>query len=373
VYFHNETPFETLFTVGYGKDGRERIIVVTKASFHLRDTPGRSGALEPCAQHRALVEADEFEGDPGASAPLRETDFAHYKPACDVFLLGSAYACGQTVTAVTLQVGSWNKSFQVWGPRHWQARTLRGWRISDPKPFEIQSISYGCAWGGTVVAPGRPEHSTYYPENPVGVGYHPRGGDLDGKPAPNTQQPGDHIDSPAGRYRPMSFGPIGRSWLPRRSYTGTYDAAWLANRVPYLPEDFDDRYFQGAPPDQQITYPRGGEAVELLGLTPERALRCVLPRLTVPVLFVPHTGDPVCVDSRVDTILFEPDAGVVSLTARAVHICRRNAFELSDLIIGGNQATWSAKRRAEQAHKTFYPGLGALVRGRMRKPFDDSE
>jgi len=38
-------------------------------------------------------------------------------------------------------------------------------------------------------------------------------------------------------------------------YSGTYDEAWQRDMAPLLPEDFDEQFFQRAPPDQQIPYP----------------------------------------------------------------------------------------------------------------------
>ena len=54
----------------------------------------------------------------------------------------------------------------------------------------------------------------------------------------------------------MSFGPMGRGWPGRIEYGGTYDQNWIDNIFPFLPPDFDDRYFQMAPPDQQTPAPR---------------------------------------------------------------------------------------------------------------------
>ena len=54
----------------------------------------------------------------------------------------------------------------------------------------------------------------------------------------------------------MSFGPMGRGWPGRIEYGGTYDQNWIDNIFPFLPPDFDDRYFQMAPPDQQIDLPK---------------------------------------------------------------------------------------------------------------------
>ena len=50
----------------------------------------------------------------------------------------------------------------------------------------------------------------------------------------------------------MSFGPIGRNFKSRVTLAGTYDKKWLDEIYPFLPADFDEQYYQAAPPDQQI-------------------------------------------------------------------------------------------------------------------------
>ncbi|MBN6151684.1 DUF2169 domain-containing protein [Xanthomonas sp. AmX2] len=49
---------------------------------------------------------------------------------------------------------------------------------------------------------------------------------------------------------------------------------------PFLPQDFDNRYFQAAPDDQQIPCLRGGEDVLLLNLTPRSARAFASPKWT---------------------------------------------------------------------------------------------
>ncbi len=49
----------------------------------------------------------------------------------------------------------------------------------------------------------------------------------------------------------MAFGPIGRSWQQRIKWAGTYDDQWMRHQYPFLPNDFDEHYFQAAPEDQQ--------------------------------------------------------------------------------------------------------------------------
>ena len=56
---------------------------------------------------------------------------------------------------------------------------------------------------------------------------------------------------------------------PRYPYAGTYDQHWIDEVFPFLPADFDDRYYQAAPEDQWIDEPQGGEEVVLVNLTPE--------------------------------------------------------------------------------------------------------
>ena len=45
----------------------------------------------------------------------------------------------------------------------------------------------------------------------------------------------------------MAFGPVGRSWQPRIRWAGTYDQKWMDEKFPFLPEDFDERYYQCRP------------------------------------------------------------------------------------------------------------------------------
>jgi hypothetical protein len=63
--------------------GRQYLVVVAKAEFVV----GRSVVI-PADVQPTLVEADSFEGDPASSAPVEESDFAPFKPYCDVLLNG---------------------------------------------------------------------------------------------------------------------------------------------------------------------------------------------------------------------------------------------------------------------------------------------
>jgi hypothetical protein len=66
------------------------------------------------------------------------------------------------------------------------------------------------------------------------------------------------------------FGPVRRDESPRKRYAGTYDATWVADRMPLLPTDFDPRFNQVAPARQIISpHLRGFEPVRLTGFNGE--------------------------------------------------------------------------------------------------------
>jgi len=68
--------------------------------------------------------------------------------------------------------------------------------------------------------------------------------------------------------------------MPRRRYAGTYDAKWMEERAPLLPLDFDERFYNAAPPP--LVAPgrlAGGEPVEVTGCTPQGRLVFTLPRV----------------------------------------------------------------------------------------------
>ena len=122
---------------------------------------------------------------------------------------------------------------------------------------------------------------------------------------------------PAGHYRPMAFGPIGRAWQPRRSTPAPTTSKWLDEVFPFLPADFDERYYQAAPEDQQIDCLRGGEEVELVNLTHEGRTRFNLPQVRVPVEFSRLDGGRETKDAVIDSLLLEPDQGRFMLCWRA--------------------------------------------------------
>lgn len=314
------------------------------------------------AEQRPFVFADTFTGEPGLSAVRRESELALRKPKCDVLLIGSAYAPqGKTVSSVpvALCIGRMTKHFEVLGKRHWTVGIV-GLKPSRAEPFTTMPISYDCAFGGGERVKGNPELRNTYVSNPVGIGFFEKApdGEILGHPVPNTQDPADPILSPRRRYRPMAFGPVGRNFAPRARFGGTYDDTWLESTFPFPPRDFDDRYFQAAPEDQQIPHPAGGELVQLLNLTPVPQPPFTLPALSPPVEVTHASFGRVAAEARLDTIHLEPDTSRCELVWRASFPLRRGLHHVRQVVVGRMPRGWY---RARSIGKPYYSSLGKLV------------
>jgi len=357
----NATPYQAGWTMGFERDGREMLIVMVKATFQIPGNPGEEPPLAP--EQVDLTEADISSGEPGFSAIVYESDYAHRKPFCDVLLNGSAYAPGGREVreiGVGLRVGGMEKVFKVIGDRHWEVGLLTG--VSPPKPFGVMPVSYDCAFGG--FDDSDPDLLRVYNQNPAGRGYSHHMKKLDGRPLPNTEKIGQIVENPNGNYQPMAFGPIGRAWEPRCKFAGTYTREWVQTRAPFWPDDFDYRHFQAAPPDQQIPYLQGGEEVVLINLSPRGETRFRLPVIPMPVVFIPYQGKDHNVNAVIDTLLLEPDLNRFSIAWRASMAMRRSVFDIREAIVGQMSEAWHRARRFPG--KTYYKNLDELVRARKR-------
>ena len=260
-----------------------------------------------------------------------------------------------------MKVADMGKTFLVSGKRHWEAGAT-GIYPSEAEAFTYQPISYDLAFGGIDNFLADEKHHVPYMLNPVGRGYHKHLNSnlVDGTPMPHTEQVNHRIDKPHDNYQPMAFGPVGRGWEPRSQYAGTYDEAWLDDQFPFLPGDFDNRYFQGAPLDQQIAYPQGGEEVILINLTPGGGrVRFQLPQVDMPVVFFHKKGEKYQTHAVIDTIVFEPDKWLFTMTWRTSMPLKKSIFEIPQILVGHMSRGWW---RARELGKTWYPSLAHLER-----------
>lgn len=339
----NETPFAAERTFVRDRDGAEVWLVAVRGTFDI--LPG--GELRVAEKQPPVVLAPAYRGDPSASSLLCDSDLVRTKLATDVLVNGSAYAPGgRPVPEVTvgLTVGPIQKRLTVTGDRVVRSG-LFGVKASDPAPFVTKPINYEHAFGGTVVDPRDPAKSTREDANPVGIG-------LDGsvdRPLPNVMYAGDTV-RPRARMRPAGFGPIASYWAPRVKRAGTYDAAWEATRQPLVPIDFDDRFFQAAPDDQQVPgFLRGGEEVVLQNLSPEGSLRFNLPRVTLGFATRIDGGTT---NHRADlhTVSIEPDERRLVMVWHTALPCHHTLYTLKGCtVFEKKRIDWRASSAAEEA------------------------
>ncbi|MBS0447266.1 MAG: DUF2169 domain-containing protein [Proteobacteria bacterium] len=275
---NNDSPFEAKSSLVCDRNGASQWVVAIKGTYRLlRD--GRV-ALANRDEQAPIHESPRHRGDPLTTSLAGECELDYVRQHTDVLLHGSAYAPGGRPVAeldVTLMVAGMTKTLRVFGDRRWR-RGVTGPEIGSIGPFVVMPIVYERAYGGSEAGGDTPG---FEPRNPVGAGYASTARRALGQPIPNIEYPGGLIGSWRDRPCPAGFGPIARHWLPRRQLAGTYDAAWERDRLPLLPLDFDERFYQCAPADQQAQgYLRGGEPVLLRNLSPQGEWRLHLPAET---------------------------------------------------------------------------------------------
>jgi hypothetical protein len=206
-------------------------------------------------------------------------------------------------------------------------------------------IAWERSFGGT--DPDEP--SAFEPRNPVGCGVRKRVADLKGQPAPSFEDPRAPIAEAGVKATPVGLGPVAPHWLPRRGWAGTYDEAWQKERFPLLPENFDPRFLNAAPLDQQLDGYQPGELVRLGFLGVAARDEFALPALA-PTVTVVDGKTIVEVAPRVDTIVIAPAERRVSVVARALHLPAPQGGPLKLVYVG---RLTRGQRRALEVGKPY--------------------
>ncbi len=382
----NHTPWPSQYFQHVDPHGEVFHVMVTRMSYALvglaslgMGSTATATVVTPtllASEHQLpLVEADTCIGAMNETSVLQESDFAPYKPKCDVLLINAvAYAPGGTPQArwpVGFRLGELQKAFHVTGPRHFERSltTLGLLQVSEPEPATEVALCYEHAYGGPNViadklkldayaenkdvpadtrkraqqiAEAQPE---FFAQNPIGCGRDPDSAErLKASIKEIEQQAGispssasslahtarrapqiEALNTPfTGQqsYPVIGVGPLARWWLPRRALAGTHDAAWKATQWPKSPLDHDYGYWNCAPEDQQIDYPKGGEPVALLNLTPgsrtESPVRFALPEQDLQLLVRLQVGAMLFAPMHIDTVIIDLKAGVLSIVRRAL-------------------------------------------------------
>jgi len=298
----NQSEFEALPQMLLHRTG-ERLVVIVKATFLLSRQHSEL-QLAPPELARPIRMTDEMWGEPDVESVRYPSDLCCYKPATDVIGVVTAWAPGgQAVPQFDtyLRVGALARAVRVCGLRVWEAR---GAGVSSPRPITSLDVRYDYAFGGRDVSDEA--RVVEDARNPVGRGVAREAERLTHVLAPQLEDPAEPLRSASQRPAPAAYGAIGRSYLPRRNLTGTYDAAWKDFRAPLPPPDEDDRFHQAASPGLIASPPlEGGEACALLNLTPDGPVQFTLPRVKLEVLFDVRGRNPELVLPHLDTVLID--------------------------------------------------------------------
>ena len=307
-FLRNRTPLAAERNWTRDARGVHGYIVAVRGTYAI----GPDGRLRLEDEQPPPVLEPEHLGEPGRSSLRRDSDLLEPKPTTDVVVLGHAYAPkGKAVASLTvgLRAGVLEKQLIVHGNRvYYEGAT--GLTTTTPTPFTQQPILYELAFGGGDTSDPDPRRHQIDERNPVGRGFPSKGSLWKEKPAHCIELVG-RDPATAG---PAGFGPVDRSWLPRRTLAGTYDASWIETKMPLLPDDYDPRFGMSAPADQQSPEPFvGGERIGVTNMTPEGTLLFELPRLDLR-LSTEVRGRTQDHGAHMTSVVIEPDLRRVSVT-----------------------------------------------------------
>lgn len=324
----NRTPFAAERGWVRDREGAEIWLVAVKATYDIKP----DDSTEISKDQPPVLRIPEHFGEPGKSSIKYEADLILTKKTTDVLVVGHACARqGKPIKQmdVGFRIGNMQKIVRVFGDRRWNGST-----ISEPEPFTKMPLVYERAFGGVDSKSKHPERDWDW-RNPVGTGFAISKENASGLALPNIEDPKALIASWKDRPSPAGFGALCSHWQPRASFAGTYDDNWMKTRQPLLPQDFDDRFFQCAPADQQMPqYLRGGEPVLLAGFTAGDPLRFALPKIFLG--FETHFYDgsrEIHKNRALHSVIIEPDFPRVSLVWHSSFPCHFKVQKLNRTVV----------------------------------------
>ncbi|MDA9556564.1 DUF2169 domain-containing protein [Vibrio sp.] len=247
------------------KEGRSFWLVSVKRQFQYD-----SSSHNPWQEIKAseISSTAVYSGSPGESSLLTEREIGFVKHNTDVVLTGRVRTpFGSQVTQYQCQFvveGHFSKTLKIVGERKW-VTDLGGITISHPLAFNECPMDYGLAMGGDE-------------RNKIGVGIDTDDRKMTESVVPRIFYPNQDWSLNHKGIKTAGFGPISPFFQGRAQYAGTYDEEWQEERHPLLPSDFDHRFYQSAPSDQQCKgHLSGNELVRLVGFASEGELQFVVP------------------------------------------------------------------------------------------------
>ena len=325
---NNRTPFAAERTWVRDINGAEIWIVAVKCTFDIKP----DGTTEVAREQPPVVMAPEYiDPDSPAKSSLKyDMDLIRTKITTDIILQGHAYAPENkpvTELEVGFRVGPVVKQLHITGDRTWKNKSP-----SQPKPFTKMPLIYERAFGGFDPETLESETPQWDVRNPLGTGFSLKASGIEEVSLPNIEYPAQLIRKWSDRPQPAGFGPLCTHWQPRASLAGTYDDKWQQERLPLLPNDFNDKHYQCAPVDQQAPqFLNGNEPVALLNLTPGGKMHFNLPRVFFGFETFFYTGEHQLHERpKLHAVIIEPDYPRVSLVWHTALPCHPKVLKLKE-------------------------------------------
>lgn len=316
--FINNTPLNAEPFILMNHAGAESLLIVLKGTWSIAN----DGALTVADEQMPIQQTPLYNGEPGKSSLLYDTDIVLEKPGTDCVLIGHAWApyTGAPHIDVTFAVGPVSRQLRVFGERKWVKNRNGMTSISWIASIEKIPLTWEHAFGGEDTSWNDSAFHEFCLENPVGRGFVAGKSNLglDAQILPNIENPADLITKPGQRPQPVGFGMIAPYWRPRAGYAGTYDEHWRKNISPLPPPDLDPRFFSSSAPGlrahkhltgtEQVIVEgasrQGKLSFELPGVQPRASVRCWRNEDLVPLLL--------------DTVIVEPDEARLVLVWRGI-------------------------------------------------------
>ncbi len=321
----NRTPFATEMTVLPNEQGIDTLYLMVKASFII----GEKWQLTD--EQPQFLYKDEYWAEPENSSIKYASDFHLGKPASDIIVIGNALSPDQQAVKqldVTVNVGEVKKTVRVFGDRFW-----RNGKITAAEPFQIMPLTYERAFGGEYFVDD--EIELIEEKNPVGTGFAGKSSQLEMNDValPNLEDPDNLIRLHSDTPEPACFAIISPGWQNRVNYAGTYDEAWQTGRAPYLPLDYDRRFFNLAHNDLIYTdYLQGGEAVYISNMHSSGDLQFNLPMIN-PIAEIEIRTKKLHIPFDMETLQIEPNQLKLTMIWRAAIPCDKAIMKINDINI----------------------------------------
>lgn len=335
----NHTALTAEIIPGLDKNGFDYAALIIKGNFTLKPNNPNLALTDQPAE---IIKADKYYAEADDSSVQYESDTCILKRGTDIILNGHAYAPDNKMVHtidVGLQLNEKNISYRVFGDRQWVKNGL-SWVATSPVKFDRLPLTYENAYGGIDASTQQDEIVQFSEYNPIGKGFvGDKNTPTEGLQLPNIENIQALVSNYTDRPMPSGFGFISRSWQPRVKLAGTYDDNWTNNRLPLLPLDFDDKYFNAAHPNLITpTHLLGGEKILLRNLCVQGDVEFILPEWNAPVK-VTVKGRTKNIKPLLDTIVIEPDINNVSLTWRVTMPCYKQFLYINSISIGKKRKT----------------------------------